>query len=112
MNVNKVYIPHVVKRLDRQTSKLKPALDFSSAARYGQLTEVIDDWDDILLVDKVTANANLALANFTEDDYLLAVGDPTVIAICAGILFKRFSHVKMLKWDRRLGDYLLLKVGV
>jgi len=107
-----VYIPHIVRRLDRQTGKLKPAIDLSQAAKLGQLKEVVDEFEMLLLADSVTKKAKQALANFTDDDFLLAVGDPTVIAICAGILFKTRDVVKMLKWDRRMGDYIQLEVRV
>lgn len=105
-----VFVPQNVRRLDRSDNKLKPMLDLSAAAAFGQLKEVIGESVDVLFAERVVSDAKDVLAQFKEGDYLLAVGDPTVIAVCAGILFKSHSTVKMLKWDRKLKIYLELEL--
>lgn len=105
-----VYVPHNVRRLDRSAGKLMQALDLSKAKVFGQLKEVVSEFDDLLFMDKVVAQVKSVLADFTEDDYLLAIGDPTVIALCAGEVFRKNGTVKMLKWDRRLRTYLELEL--
>lgn len=107
-----VYIPQSVRRYDGQSQKLKPLFDFTQAANYGNLREVIDEFEDLLFIEKLTGKVKESLAEFSAEDYLIAVGDPTLIAICAAVLFRKFDRVNMLKWDRKTQTYLKVEIGL
>lgn len=107
----RVFLPQLTERFDRASERMKPVHDVSAAAQYGQLVEVLDPADDALLVARITPKIREALKDFGERDYLLAVGDPTVIAICAGLILRRRKTLKMLKWDRKMGLYISLELN-
>lgn len=105
-----VYIPNMVRRVDKGV--LKSAFDFTKAASFGNLKEILGEFEDFLFVDRIVDHAEKALASFQDGDYLLAVGDPTVIAICSGILFRAKKKVNMLKWDRKSRAYIPLEISL
>lgn len=111
MNVSKVFLPQVVKRFDHSSGAMMPAFDFSAAAQFGQLTPILEEADDAMFLARITPKIRAALEGFTENDYLLAVGDPAVIAVCAGLILRRFKRLNMLKWDRKLKVYISLEIN-
>lgn len=108
--MNTVYVPNIVRRKEGGT--LRPCFDLTEAARYGSLKEVIGEFEDLLFTDKIAETAKEALKDFKSDDYLLAIGDPTAIAICAGILFQKHRRIQLLKWDRQTKTYIHLELSV
>ncbi len=110
MSLQRVFIPQLVTRFDHSKGHAVPMFDFSPAAQYGQLTPILDESDDPLFLARLAPKIRKMLDGFTEHDYLLAVGDPTVIAICAGLILRRHSNIKMLKWDRKMFTYIVLEI--
>lgn len=108
--ISRVFLPQVVHRFDEKKGVMVPSYDFSEAAKFGQLTPILDPDDDPMFLAKLTAKIKIALADFNEDDYLIAVGDPTVIAVCSGIILSRLPSMKMLKWDRKISTYMPLEI--
>ena len=50
------------------------------------------------------------LENFTEEDYLLLIGDPVSIGIATHYAAKKTDVVKFLKWDNREYTYFPVEV--
>lgn len=109
--MTKVFIPQIVKRFDDDAGKLVPAFDVSPAAKFGELTMILDHGDDPKYLSKVTEKIAKELEAFKFGDYLLAIGDPAVIAVCSGIILRKFHSMKMLKWDRQLKTYIELEIN-
>ena len=79
-----------------------PRRDFSSAEKYGKLKPVVPYHEQIALSPgPVVFSAQKILKNFCDDDYLLLVGDPSIIGACCAIA-SRYNNgrYKVLKWDR------------
>jgi hypothetical protein len=108
---SKVFITQLVQRFDPGTKLMVPAFDFSAAAQFGELTPILTPDDDPKYIARITDKINSALESFTENDYLLAVGDPSVIAVCAGIILRKQPTMKLLKWDRQLKIYIQLEIN-
>jgi hypothetical protein len=106
----RVFIPHVVKKFNRTNPGVPIAFDFSKAERFGELNFILSDDDDVENIEAVTNKIQNALDDFGDNDYLIAVGDPTVIAICAGVAILGQENVKMLKWDRHRKDYISVEI--
>lgn len=83
------------------------------AMKYGSL-EVLIAGRDTALYNTVPLVEELRkkLVDFGPDDYLLLVGDPVAIAICAAICSHRTkaAGMKLLKWDRQERTYYPLHV--
>ncbi len=109
--LQRVFIPQVTERFDLKLGRKVEAFDFSPAAQYGTLIEVLDKSDNPMFLARLTPKIRIALEDFSEHDYLLAVGDPAVIAICAGLILRRRKTLKMLKWDRQLKIYMVMELN-
>lgn len=107
----RVFLPQIVERFDKDKGVMVAAFDFSAAAQFGQLTPILEKEDDPIFLARITGKIRKVLSDFTDNDYLLAVGDPAVIAVCAGIVLRRHKTLKLLKWDRRLRIYQQLEIN-
>lgn len=110
MSSPKVFLPKVVERFDDNVKAMRPAFDFSAAAQFGSLVEILGPEDDPLFLGKITKKITEALADFKENDYFLAVGNPAVIAICAGVILRKQKTLNLLQWDRKLKIYVKMEV--
>jgi len=108
---SKVFLPQIVERFDTVRKIMTPAFDFSAAAQFGQLTTILEAEDDPIFLARITPKIRKALDAFTDNDYLLAVGDPAVIAVCAGIILRRHKTLQLLRWDRKLRNYIHLEIN-
>lgn len=110
--IGRVFIPQVVERYDEHQRRMVPAFDFSAAAQYGELTPILEPGEHPMFLARFAPKIRAALADFDGDrDFLLAVGDPGVIAICSGLILRRQKYMKMLKWDRKMRIYIPLEVN-
>lgn len=90
-----------------------PTFDFSPAAKYGTLKVVIPAGLTMLSPVPLVRAAKSKLEDFTSNDFLLAVGDPSVIAICAAIAARKAEgHFTLLKWDRLAREYLPIEIDL
>ena len=110
--MSRVYIPNISERYDPVSDKKVPVFDYSDAARFGALVPVLESGDNPYLVSRVIDKIKRRLEAFGSEDYLLASGDPAIIAACAGILMRRHDCVKMLKWDNKRKAYIHLEVNL
>ena len=107
---SRVFLPQIVERFDQVKGGMVPAFDFSAAAQFGQLHAILGPEDDVAFLARITTKIRKSLDDFTDKDFLLAVGDPAVIAVCAGIILRRHKTLNLLKWDRKLRIYTHLEV--
>lgn len=106
----KVFIPHVTTRWCETSHKKVPAFDLSPAAAHGMLMPILEPDDNPSYLARITPKIVSALEEFNEGDFLLAVGDPSVIAVCAGVILRKHNNMNLLKWDRKLGIYIALEI--
>ncbi len=111
-NIPRVFIPQATMKWDQAAERFVPAFNFTSAASFGTLTPILDKDDNPLFLARITAKIKAALNDFNESDYFVAVGDPSVIAICAGFILRRSRTLKLLKWDRKLARYIVLDINM
>jgi hypothetical protein len=109
--MSRVFIPQLVERYDRASGGFVPVHDFSSAAEFGALTAILPkEADPLFLTDHVQA-INAALKGFIPSlDYFVAVGDPSIIAVCAGVILRKWDSFRMLKWDKKINRYITLEI--
>ena len=111
--MSRVFVPQMPSRFDTATNLWIPTVNIAPARRFGGLIVILPPAANRASID-VCANAiAMAMSDFNEDDYLVALGDPTLYAIAACVAA---SHTKgllrMLKWDRMELDYLFVEVQV
>ncbi len=108
----RVFIPQVVLRLDKGIGRLVPQYDFTPAAQHGQLTPILGEDDDTDYISRMVPKVKKALSDFTHEDFLLAVGDPCLIAVCAGVISRKMPTFTMLKWQRSIKMYVKTEITI
>ena len=77
----------------------RPKLDISSAEQYGVLIPIFPERDQLYDPDAATKRIVRVMGNFTEQDYILAVGHPTAIAAVTAVAARmNGGRFKMLVW--------------
>jgi|TARA_R100000664_G_scaffold4715_1_gene9392 folate-dependent tRNA-U54 methylase TrmFO/GidA len=98
----KVYIPQVMD------------YNVRSAEKFGELTVMLPDNKQMILASgPLTFKLKQELKDFSDEDYLLLIGDPAIIAVCGAIAAKNNGgRFKVLKWDRNDKRYYDLEIDL
>ena len=85
-----------------------------SAEKYGGLELLLPNNSQIVLSSGPTVRRlNQKLKNFSDDDYLLLMGDPSAIGIaCAIASSNNRGRFKCLKWDKREFRYYPVQINL
>jgi hypothetical protein len=80
---------------------------------YGDL-EVLIESDNIgIALQPLVSILKPRLKNFSDDDYILTVGDPVAIGVVSMIAAKaNRGRVTFLRWDRQARAYIKIKVEI
>ncbi len=85
-----------------------------SAEKYGELELLLPNNSQIVLSSGPTVRRlSQKLKNFSDDDYLLLMGDPSAIGIaCAIASSNNRGRFKCLKWDKREFRYYPVEINL
>ena len=97
-----VYIPQVMD------------YNVRSAESFGDLKVMLPDRKQIVLAaGPIAHKLKQELKDFNDDDYLLLIGDPAIIAVCGALAAKvNNGKFKVLKWDRNEKKYYDLEIDL
>ena len=89
----------------------KPKIDLTPAMKYGDLEVLLKHSQSLLAPVPTVRSLRDKLRNFSDDDYLLPVGDPVLMSTVA-MVAGYFNHgrVKFLKWDKFQRGYIVIQV--
>jgi hypothetical protein len=87
--------------------------DISDALRFGSLVELIQPGPMIRATPQVITTLRHKLMDFSDEDYLLCMGDPAIIGM-ACVLAARANQgrYKLLVWDRESSSYYVVPVDM
>lgn len=109
----KVYIPHVPSRFDSTVGTWVPTVDLTRAKRFGEFVTVLQPDAYRMAIPQLVPAMKHQMRDFSTKDYLIALGDPSIIATAAMIAAQKTGgRVNLLKWDRMLADYIELEISV
>lgn len=108
----KVYALQEPSRWDATARVRVPIVDLRPAAQYGDVEVLLPNNVSGLMMSPIVNALKEKLNDFTEDDYLIAIGDPSIIAAASGIILRRLRSMKMLKWDKRLKTYTTVEIVI
>jgi len=85
-----------------------------SASDFGELEFVLPARENMMYSPAPTVSRiKHALRNFTDEDYLLLIGDPAAIGVAVHIaLNNNRQKAKLLKWDKREYRYYPVEVEI
>jgi len=89
------------------------SVDLSPAAKWGEIIIVLQTSQAMVAPSAMIKTINDVLHDFSDDDYIVPVGDPILMCVVASIAARNNNgRVRYLKWDRRNRDYMVIKTDI
>lgn len=111
--MNRCFIPQAPTRYDKTLDLRRSTIDFSPAQKFGELVVCLPPDVSPFNVHPVAIALREKMADFDSDDYLVAVGDPTLIGIAFHIAAQRTGgKFNQLKWDKFTGQYFKVRIDL
>ncbi len=105
-----VYVIQNHSVVDKNLSGMRPKYDFTSAEKYGELVFLLSPVAVPNNPQEVIEQLQEKLSNFSDEDYLLLVGNPCFIGwATAAAAGKNEGRVNMLQWNGRRKRYYEIK---
>jgi hypothetical protein len=109
----RVFAPQIPSRYDRASRLWVPTMNLSPAEKHGELVVMLPPEANRLHTAPLVAALRERMKDFGPDDWLVAVGDPSLIAAAACIASRQSGGVlRLLKWDRLASDYIATVMNV
>ncbi len=91
---------------------LQSVHDLTPASIYGQVEVLYAGRNPGLALQPIVQSMRRQLRDFSDDDYLLPLGDPVLIGIAASIAAEmNRGVVSFLRWDRQTRQYVEIKTN-
>lgn len=98
--MSRVFVLQNQHTLSSDRGRLVPKFDISSAAHYGEMIYLLSPSANPFNPDPIVSELREKLATFSDEDYLLLIGNPAIIgwatAICADF---NDGVVTLLQWN-------------
>lgn len=108
--MSNVYVVQLQQKRDRSTGRLVERFDLSPAEDYGPLVYLLEHGDSPLRPVPTLAKLRSGLANFTEQDYLLLIGNPCLIGWATALASQASGgRVRLLQWSARSNSYVVVE---
>lgn len=108
---SKVYC--VTEPVTYKDGAVAPMFDITPALQFGDIDIVTKHNQSMFLSSLMVTHIRNKLKDFSDDDYILPVGDPTVIGtVCAIAADINEGRYKILKWDKKQRKYLPITVDI
>lgn len=109
---SKVYVVQNVMR--KHPDGTIRALDYSKAARFGEVIFLFDGQKQVVMSPQPTVRKlKNILKDYKDNDYLLLVGDPALIGLTTSVVsYILNGRYNMLKYDRIEKDYFPIRVDI
>lgn len=109
--MSKVYVPQQPSRFDAATRLWIPTVNLDAAKEFGEVDVMLPPNANRLHTAPLVAALKDKMSGFTADDYIVAVGDPSLIAAAACIAARKTGgSLKLLKWDRMSSNYISVEM--
>lgn len=109
----KVYVPQQPSRFDTATKLWIPTINVDPARQYGEIVVMLPPNANRLHTAPLIAALRDKMADFCEEDFIVAVGDPSLIAASACIATRKTGGIlRMLKWDRISSNYIPVEITI
>jgi hypothetical protein len=113
IEVNKVFIPQEPTRRDSTTGELVSLMDFSTAGRFGETVVCLPPGRVALSAQPTIQKLKDVMRDFGDEDFLIAVGDPSVIAMASAVAASNnCGRFKLLKYDGRSKEYITVQIDL
>lgn len=109
----KVYAPQVPSKYDSATKLWLPSINLDPAKAFGELVVMLPPNANRLHVNPLISAIKEKMKDFGPEDYVVAIGDPSLLAAAACIAVKKTGGtLRILKWDRQSSSYIAVEAEV
>lgn len=109
--MSKVYV--VTEPITYKDGIPAPLFDVSPAREFGELVVLTEHGQSMSASVPMVRMLREKLRDFSDEDFILPVGDPVIIATVAAIAADiNKGYYQMLKWNKRLRQYEVFKINV
>jgi hypothetical protein len=106
----KVYVPMIPSRFDTSVEMWIPTINIDPAKRHGEIEVLAPANANRLAIGPLMEVMRQKMRGFKPEDFVCAVGDPSLIAMAVAVAVQKTGGVRLLKWDRLASDYLVIDV--
>lgn len=103
----KVFVTQIPHKRDQGTDSFVPTVNITPAGEHGEIVVMMPPRASFHatsdLVDQL--DGHLRDYDYEAGDSLVALGDPSVIAVACAILGRYKGKFTILKWDKNVGRY-------
>lgn len=111
--MSRVFAPQQPSRFDTATRLWIPTMNMQPAEKYGQLVVLLPPNANRLHTVPLLEALKTGMFDYGKDDWLVAVGDPSLIAAAACIATRKTGGLlRLLKWDRLTSDYIAAEMTI
>lgn len=111
--MSKVYAPQVPSKYDPATKLWVPSINLEPASSFGEIVVMLPPNANRLHINPLIAALREQMKDYTEEDYVVAVGDPSLIAAVSCIAVRKTGGLlRILKWDRQTSSYIPVEANV
>lgn len=86
-------------------------IDFLPAEQYGELVFVVVGRTSIHHLNRTVEAMRNKMRDITKDDWIIACGNPVLIALAGAIMAQRTGCVRVLSWDAQVQRYIPAEVA-
>ena len=109
--MNKVFVPNEPIRY--VNGEPQTVFDLTPASKYGELEVLSTGSNQSLSPSPLVKHFRHKLKDFDDDDYIIAIGDPSAIAICCALAARmNRGKFRLLKWNRTTDSYITVPVDI
>ena len=109
----KCYIIQEPLKKDLTTDQMVPVMDFRKVLEYGDPVICLPNGRVSLTPGPTIDALKEILKNFTDDDFVVSVGDPSAMFIAAMVIGQQNrQRCKLLKWDKKAKQYIVVQVDL
>ena len=96
--------------MDREFNVLVPIMDLTPASEYGDIEILLPSGRPTMDLANIQRAIKEKIAESTDDDYVVAIGDPALMSLVVALLLIKNGKVKMLKWDKNNRRYYSVEI--
>jgi len=106
----RVFVPQIPSRYDTNAGAWMPTVNIDPAKKFGELKVMLPPEANRLEIVSIVSVLKRMMKDYRPEDYVVALGDPTIIAIAAVLAERAAGSLRLLKWDRIEREYVLMEV--
>ena len=108
----KVYVVQKQMKQDYQSGEFVEKFDLSPAKQYGELVYLLSPTCAAWKPEKPMKELQEGLKDFTENDYILLIGNPVLLGLASIFAADRVDSINFLQWSGRNQRYEVINAKI